>query len=343
MLASSTLERLAPVGLDELDATAALLTRRDRKYIVPAGVAAQVVERLAPVSRVLEIDGRRWFRYESVYFDTPDRVSYLAAARRRPRRFKVRTRSYLDTGRCLLEIKTRDPRGRTVKRRHEHPIAMRDDLDPSGRAFVGACPLIGERSDAFEPALITDYSRATLLVGAAGVRVTLDRDLRAQAAVGPIASLSGMVIIETKTGGRPSEADRVLWSLGHRPTRVSKFGTSLAVLHPDLPSNRWTRALRQPWVVAESRTGLSDESQDPQRTLEDPIGVPPSTRGLPMSRPTRLAGLATLTLATAAVLTACSGSDGSAATAAATIATSPPTAGAILLATVAHPALRPAD
>jgi len=38
------------------------------------------VELLAPSARVLAIGGRRAFRYESVYFDTPDLVSYLSAA-----------------------------------------------------------------------------------------------------------------------------------------------------------------------------------------------------------------------------------------------------------------------
>ena len=94
------LDRLPPVRLDELDKVAALLTRRDRKYILPIPAAERLVDALEGRCRVLEIDGRRHFRYESVYFDTADHISYLGAARRRTRRFKVRTRSYLDTGRC---------------------------------------------------------------------------------------------------------------------------------------------------------------------------------------------------------------------------------------------------
>ena len=50
-------------------------------------------------------DGRRWFRYRSHYFDTPTLSSYLAAAHRRPRRHKVRSRSYLDSGQHFLEVK----------------------------------------------------------------------------------------------------------------------------------------------------------------------------------------------------------------------------------------------
>ncbi len=268
MSAGWLVERLdgpAPVALDEMESTAALLTRRDRKYIVPLAVAAELVDRLEAACRVLEIDGRRRFRYESVYFDTPQHASYLGAARRRPRRFKVRTRSYLDSGCCLLEIKSRDRRGRTVKERLEHPIEIRSHLDPAGRAFVRQCPLIGEQSLALEPTLTTRYTRATLLVGQA--RVTIDTEVEGHAVDGRTVTLVGMAIIETKSGGPPSQADRVLWSLGHRPTRVSKFCTSLAALRPELPSNKWTQALRRPWSVCDSPTWETFTSADRRLAL----------------------------------------------------------------------------
>jgi len=260
MVGLEIIERLDPIDLDELDAVAALLTRRDRKYVVPIEVAAQAVERLGEGSRVLEIDGRSRFQYESVYFDTPDGVSYLATAHRRPRRFKVRTRSYLDSGRCLLEIKTRDPRGRTAKQRHPYPIERRDGLDRTGRAFVAECDLIGGQSASLAPALTSRYTRSTLLVDADDTRVTLDQDLEAWTPDGRTVCLPDVAIVETKTPGQPSEADRVLWSLGYRPARLSKFCTCLAALRPELPSNRWTRVLRQPWRLVDSRAARATET-----------------------------------------------------------------------------------
>jgi hypothetical protein len=256
------IERLDPVDLIELDAVAALQTRRDRKYVIPIEVAARVVGRLGDASRVLEIDGRRRFHYESVYFDTPDHISYLAAAHRRPRRFKVRTRSYLDSGRCLLEIKTRDPRGRTAKARFPYPIELRDGLDHAARAVVARCELIGDRSAILAPALTSRYARSTLLVDADGSRVTVDEDLEAWTPDGRTVVLPGIAIVETKTCGRPSAADHVLWSLGYRPARVSKFCTCLAALRPELPANRWTRVLRQPWRLVGSDSARPEAAAD---------------------------------------------------------------------------------
>lgn len=243
-------ERLPAIGLAELDAVAPLLTRRDRKYIVPADTAARLVMALRGRCRVLEIEGRRHFRYESVYFDTPERSSYLGAARRRSRRYKVRTRAYLDTGRCALEIKTRGTHGQTIKQQHDHPVDGRGRLDVEAQEIIRACPLIGEQGAALEPALTTRYTRITLLLDGTEARVTIDTGMEAEAPDGRVIALPGMVIVESKSAGPPSRADRLLWSLGHRPTRLSKFCTSLALLFPDLPSNRWTRALDQPWSIS---------------------------------------------------------------------------------------------
>ena len=52
------LDVLVPVGLDELDATAALLTRRDRKYLVPLPVAETLVTPLAGARPRRGIDRR---------------------------------------------------------------------------------------------------------------------------------------------------------------------------------------------------------------------------------------------------------------------------------------------
>lgn len=238
------------VSLTELEQQAALLTRRDRKYLVPRAEAERFVAALAPVCRVLEIDASRAFDYQSVYFDTPGLDSYFDAAHRRPRRFKVRTRWYLDSGLSQLEIKTRDPRGRTVKQRMPHACERGHQLERSEREFVAGCPLIGDTATRLHPVLTTRYTRSTLLLPE-GVRVTIDVDLRSAGPDGRMVSLPGMVVIETKSGGGPSLADRTLWDLGHRPLKVSKYGTSLAALYPGLPSNKWTRALRRPWAIGQ--------------------------------------------------------------------------------------------
>ncbi|MFE5308582.1 VTC domain-containing protein [Isoptericola sp. NPDC056605] len=246
------LEGAAPVSLAELDATAALQTRVDRKYVLtPAEVAALLATLAAHGPRVLEIAGDRSFTYASTYYDTADLLTFRLAARRRRRRFKVRTRTYVDTGNAtFLEVKTRAARGVTVKERR--PWQLATPLAGEGLDFVddrlAAAHLDAPPSAHLAPVLRSAYRRTTVLLPDA--RVTLDTGLRWRLA-GPeatdrsTADVGDLVVVETKAGTAPSSADRALWRAGHRPDRISKYATGLATLRPDLPDHPWRRLRRE--------------------------------------------------------------------------------------------------
>ncbi len=243
------LDVLPAIGLDELVERSELQTRIDRKYVVdPAG--ADVLVALAPAgTRALDIDGERTFGYTSVYLDTPDLVGYHLAARRRRRRFKVRSRSYDDTGLAFLEVKTRDG-AHTVKARLEGRHVSDGRLGDEGRDFVvtaladaGIAPDV---VDLLAPALCTRYRRSTLHLADDASRVTVDRGLTwVHTASRSTISQPSLVVVETKSAGAVSPMDRLLWSRGVRPTRISKYATGLAALDPALPHNRWSRTLRR--------------------------------------------------------------------------------------------------
>ena len=58
-------------------------------------------------------------------------------------------------------------------------------------------------------------------------------------------SLTGELLVETKSAGPPTAADRFLWRAGVRPAAISKFCVGMATLDPSLPANKWNRILRQ--------------------------------------------------------------------------------------------------
>lgn len=251
--AASTVEpEFDVIELPELLERAALQDRVDRKYLLPAAALDPVLIDLAAQARMLQIDGRRDFGYESVYFDTPDLACYTLAARRRRRRFKIRTRSYLNpapgSAACWLEVKTRDRRGHTVKQRQPHQGSP-DTLDRAGREFtdhvvVGA-QLPGTWGVPLHPTLITRYRRRTLFLPASRSRVTVDTDLRWSLPDGREIAVPGLSIVETKTVGPACAADKLLWRNGSRPSLVSKYGTGLAALRPELPAHKWHRVLNR--------------------------------------------------------------------------------------------------
>ena len=281
-------EHLDTTTLAELNSAAGLLTRVDRKYLVPLESAQDLVNGLAPHTQVLAIDERRRFSYSSTYFDTLGLEAFMLAARKRRRRFKVRTRTYLDSGLCFLEVKTRGARGSTVKRRMGYHADDASRLTGPGRAFVAAClastgvtgsAAAHEVAAALRPVLATTYERTTLHLPRAEARATIDTALTWQhlgpvaapgtavVSAGPFAGMvagsqalrpahlaaaisngepvevSGVAVVETKNPATPSPADRALWDAGYRPTRISKYATGMALLHPELPANRWYRTL----------------------------------------------------------------------------------------------------
>lgn len=248
---------LPTIGLPELLGLAGLQTRVDRKYLVPVSTLA-ALPAADPAMRVLEIDGVVSHAYASRYEDTATRESYLLAAHGRPSRYKVRTRTYCDSGLEVLEVKTRSRRGQTVKDRLPLEEASRFDV----REFVPST--IRERTGipfrgALAPVLDVHYDRTTCYLPGSGARATVDTglawtDLRTGRRLG----LSGVAIVETKSLGAPSPLDRLLWRMGHRPVRLSKFACGLAltaaaeatgdVVPPGaepagLPANRWHRTL----------------------------------------------------------------------------------------------------
>jgi hypothetical protein len=238
----SLVDGLEPIGLSELDETASLQTRKDRKYLVGERDLTAALAIVAESARVLEIDDRRQFTYRSTYFDTPAFDSYLGAVRGRPNRFKVRTRNYVDAERGVIEVKVRSPRGQTVKHRQDHPFDLPDTIVATDLEFLNRFAQVRPHVGLLRPTLTTAYRRSTLVLGD-GSRVTIDADVRCAAPVGNTASIRGLVV-ETKSVGRPSVLDRLLWSLSVRPLSISKFGTGFAALHPELPSNKWRRILR---------------------------------------------------------------------------------------------------
>jgi VTC domain-containing protein len=242
------------VGLEQVVATANLQTRVDRKYLVSADVFERFATLTAERFAVLEMQDLHLFRYESVYFDTRALAAYRQHAHDRRRRFKVRTRTYLDSGECVLEVKMRGGRGETVKSRRPYDCDDRARLTEPARGFVSELIPDSGTVQQLEAVITTAYRRATLLDLSAGSRLTCDVGLsftsssRAVCDDGARISRNGpedLVLVESKTIGAMATADSVLWRLGQRPVALSKYCIGMALVRPDLPANRWNRELRR--------------------------------------------------------------------------------------------------
>jgi hypothetical protein len=234
----------ASVALPQVMEVAGLQTRVDRKYLLTPEQFATLAGDLGCRFRALQIGGRRLFGYESAYFDSPDLALYRAHRQGRRRRYKVRSRSYLDSEECLFEVKLEGRRAETVKHRVPYPFEERGAINRAAAAFLEGV-LHDEyrlRPPELVPSVTTRYRRATLVDLDEGSRLTCDVDLECvldgRSEWGP-----DRVLVESKSTGS-GFADRALAARGVRGVSVSKYCLGVALLHPWLPANRWNRILR---------------------------------------------------------------------------------------------------
>lgn len=244
---------LGSIDLSALESEAALLTRVDRKYVVPLTTFERLVEELGEDWRALEIDSSRLFGYASTYFDTENLQTYRAHLQRRRRRYKVRVRRYTDTDLCLLEVKRKGLRGITVKERTSHPVWSHAELGADGHRFVRdvvsghAAPPEG----LLAPVVEVSNRRATLASASQRSRLTVDTDLRCGWGEASVSLAPGLVLLESKVeGGSRGAVDGILRGLGVRPLNISKYCIGVASLGLDIPDNPWRRTLRRYFTTA---------------------------------------------------------------------------------------------
>jgi VTC domain-containing protein len=221
-----------PVSLQELDDRASLLHRVDVKYLVSWDTFAALSERLRDDHQMLEIDGRRMFRYESFYFDTLDLRCYHEHERGTLPRFKARTRLYADSGRCVFEIKLKLSGDVTDKRQIDYRPEERETISPKAARFLAEsleeCGI--DPPARLEPSLRTAFRRLTLAPQNAPDRLTCDVELELQRGEGRARLDPSFVIIESKSETGVSAADRVLSDLGVEPVPLSKYRVGIELL-----------------------------------------------------------------------------------------------------------------
>ena len=243
-------ESFPGVGLAQVVAAAALQDRVDTKYVISVGEFAELAGRMRATHAVLEIEDRRAFRYRSTYFDTAELRMFRDHVQQRRRRYKCRSREYVDSGLCTFEVKLKGPRGRTIKHRMPYEPVRRNEVSEPALAFLHDCV---ERSygrppaGVLRPALEVAYTRVTFAAPGRNERLTCDFDVTFSAPDGTRGRLArDMVIVESKSLGGRAIAERELRALGARPEPgCSKYCLGIGFTRPDLSSHRMLPLLRR--------------------------------------------------------------------------------------------------
>ena len=243
---ADTLDALAPISLEEMDAVR-LMNRVDTKYLTDNRTLLTVLHDAAAAGyRVLVADGSRVSPYDSIYFDTDGLRMFTDHRNQKLHRQKVRTRAYVNSGEAFLEIKRKNNRGRTKKKRTGIPM---DEL-PDFRADAAACRYLDEwsdfRAEEIRPTLETAFDRITLVNPALTERITIDTDLRFKNFRSGLGTdLADAVIIELKQDGRAASPMKGIL-LHHRvkPARLSKYCIAVTLTDPSARAGRFKEKVR---------------------------------------------------------------------------------------------------
>lgn len=239
----------APIGLAALNAKAAMLERLDNKYVVRAAVLREALPALAARFDVLEIDGRRAFTYDTCYFDDAQRRSYHDHHQGRRQRVKVRVRRYVEAALCFVEVKLKDKRGSTVKKRLPYDPAKYGTLDARALAHVEQShqALYGRPfGRALEPVLEMRYRRVTLVAREGGERLTIDSGLRFLGSADDPRTDDDVFIVETKSAKGNGLADALLRRLHQHPTNgCSKYCVGMSLTGAVARFNRFRPVLKK--------------------------------------------------------------------------------------------------
>lgn len=235
------LSKMQPITLEQMDRSR-LMDRVDTKYVFGMSKLPQLLRMLTGQYRVLEVSNCRSSGYQTLYFDNDDRDCFREHHNGKRNRVKYRMRRYESSELCFFEVKLKDNKKRTCKRRT--PLESIDEALPQEAVRFAA--EMSSRELALKPQLWTDFARITLVGPGEPERVTIDTDLSFRTG-GQSATTPGLVIAEVKQeqDNRDTLIRRRLREMQIRPMRVSKYCLGTALLNPDLKQNKFKQKIRK--------------------------------------------------------------------------------------------------
>ena len=229
------LNKFETITLSEMD-DVKLMSRTDTKFVFNFSRLPEFLEKLSPFYKVLLIDGNLIHDYKSLYFDTEDRKFYIEHHNRRVNRNKVRFREYVGSGLTFLEIKLKNNKGKTIKKRIKVDL-ISESITEKQQKYINK--IVGYPIEVSAKQWI-NFSRVTFVHKTQKERLTMDINLTFNNKKDE-GGLRNIVIAEVKQErmSRSSDFMRVAKEMSILPMRLSKYCISSMQLYPELKQNRF--------------------------------------------------------------------------------------------------------
>lgn len=171
---NNVLNTYSPILLAEMESVH-LMDRTDTKFVFNFEQLEKILNELSTDYTILDVNGNRISRYESLYFDTKEFELYHHHHRGKSNRYKIRFRNYVESESCHFEIKLKNNKGRTIKNRVAQELI-------NGLITGTAENLLKIKThlnvNSLEAKFWVNYSRITLVNKNSVERVTIDINLQ---------------------------------------------------------------------------------------------------------------------------------------------------------------------
>ena len=235
----SIIDDMRPVALDEMQ-NIRLMDRIDSKFIAPVSILPSLLRKMTPLFKVQEVESERIATYSTQYLDTPELSMFVMHQNGKLNRQKIRIRSYIDSNLSFLEVKNKNNKGRTSKKRTPVGISHLTTINELNgeKEFLSGYSLFD--FERLLPSLSNDFNRLTFVNNNSTERITIDINLSFRnCSTGIDANLCNLMILELKQDGwKHSDFRDILNELRIKQTSFSKYCIGTVLTNPDSKYNR---------------------------------------------------------------------------------------------------------
>lgn len=228
-----------------------LMDRKDTKFLIPENTLPLLLNNIKFNYRVLKLNDVINNEYESQYFDTKNLTFYKQHHSGKLNRFKIRSRTYVNSKLSFLEVKFKSNRNRTIKSRIKQQNNT-NNLNLEALSFIKNSGF--SKPEELSPSALVKYNRVTLVENHFQERVTIDTNLlfKNNDITKPLEKLA---IIEIKQNSKTnSPALNELKKQGFKPLSISKYCLAVLKLYPNVIRNNFKFKLHQINKIINDRT-----------------------------------------------------------------------------------------
>jgi len=230
-----------PISLEETQ-RAQLMKRVDSKFLVTHNILQNVLSQCSDYYDILQINNERNLSYKTYYYDTPDFQMYTNHHNGKKNRYKIRFRKYVETDTNFLEIKFKNNKSETIKKRVPADETYFSYSEKDYKFIRKNSTYI---LDNLELKSTNQFNRITLVHKKNVERVTIDNNIIFSSKDGKEIILKNISIIEIKQEkfSLNSEIMQFIKNNHIREFSLSKYCTATSLLNPHLKCNNFKQKL----------------------------------------------------------------------------------------------------